>query len=118
MPAARRIEVYGDRARDDAGRVANSAAKLAVLQETTPDLAAELVSEVNAALAAAQAAAEGLLAPGPPSARRPAARQAAAGPRKKRAASPSSAGEAGDLNIMEVDLLYCRQVRVYTTSHL
>ena len=113
MPAAKRIEAYGVRARDDAGRVADSAAKLAALQETEPELAAELASEVKAALAAAQAAAEGLVTPGPPPARRPAARQAATWPRKKRAASPSSAGEAEDLNIMEVDLLYCRQVRVY-----
>ena len=106
--------MYGDRARDDAGRVADSAAKLVALQETQPELAAELASEVKAALAAAQAAAEGLITPGPPPARRPAARQAAAGPRKKRAASPSSADRAGDLNIMEVDLFYCRQVRLHS----
>ena len=111
LPAAERIEAYGDRARDDAGRVADSAARLAALQETEPELAAELASEVKAALAAAQAAAEGLVTPGPPPARRAAARQAAAGPRKKRAASPSSADKTEDLNIMEVDLLYCRQVK-------
>ncbi len=113
---AKRIEAYGDRARDDAGRVADSAAKLAALQDTEPELAAELASAVEAALAAAQAAAEGLVTLGPPPARRPAARQAAAGPRKAHAASPSSAAEAGDLNIMEVDLLYCWEVRLYGRS--
>ena len=116
MPAAKRIEAYGDRARDNAGRVADSAAKLEALQETEPELAAELASEVKAALAAAQAAAEGLVTPGPSPACRLGARQAAAGPHRARAASPSSAAEAGDLNIMEVDLIYCRQVMLYRRS--